>query len=188
MSAPGPPALPLVTERLTLRLYDSEDADALLGYYADDEVSRYLLSPPWTRQEAQEQVAKRLERRHIGAPDEALALVVELGDRVIGDVALWPSDDTLSIGEIGWVFHPAFGGRGYATEAVRALVALALGHYRMHRVKAQLDPRNLPSARLCERLGMQQEAHLRQDWWSRGEWTDTAVYGVLMQEWPPGSP
>jgi len=51
-------------------------------------------------------------------------------------------------------------------------------------VKAQLDARNTASARLCERLGMTLEAHLRQDWWSKGEWTDTLVYGLLADEWP----
>ena len=51
-------------------------------------------------------------------------------------------------------------------------------------MKAQLDARNTASARLCERLGMTLEAHLRQDWWSKGEWTDTLVYGLLADEWP----
>ncbi len=59
--------------------------------------------------------------------------------------------------------HPAYGGRGLATEAVRALVALAFGPFGLHRVYAQLDPRNTASVRLCERLGMTHEAHLRRE-------------------------
>jgi aminoglycoside 6'-N-acetyltransferase len=53
----------------------------------------------------------------------------------------------------------------------------------MHRAWAQLDPRNVPSARLCERLGLRREAYFRQDIWFKGEWGDTAVYALLAAEW-----
>ncbi|MGH3413715.1 MAG: GNAT family N-acetyltransferase [Marmoricola sp.] len=179
----SPPDVPIRTERLTLRHFEPGDLDAVLDYYADPEVARYLLEEPWTRAYAEEQVAKRVLRRHIDGPGSGLALVVERDATVVGDVALWPVDDTLSRSEIGWVFHPAHTGHGYATEAVRAVLDLAFVHYRMHRVLAQLDPRNAASARMCERLGMTREAHLREDWWSKGEWTDNAIYGLLAAEW-----
>ncbi len=87
------------------------------------------------------------------------------------------------MGEIGWCFNPVYGGRGFATEAEAALLQLAFGHYNMHRVKAQMDARNNGSAGLCEQLGMTREAHLRQDWWSKGEWTDTFAYAALAAEY-----
>jgi len=109
--------------------------------------------------------------------------VEDPADLAAGDgVARRPQGDTVSRGEIGWVFHPDHTGQGFATEAVRAVLDLAFGFYRMHRVVAQLDSRNEPSARLCERVGMRREGHLRQDWWSKGEWTDTLVYGVLKDD------
>ncbi|AEG45634.1 GNAT family N-acetyltransferase [Isoptericola variabilis] len=183
--APGPDAtpVPLTTGRLTLRLYQPDDAGPSLEYYGDPEVVRYLLEDPWTPEDAEARIAKRMARTGIGEPGSALALVVEHEGVVVGDVALWTTGDTVSRGEVGWVVHPAHTGRGYATEAMRALLGLAFGYYGMHRVVAQLDARNERSARLCERLGMRQEGHLRQDWWSKGEWTDTLVYGMLAEEW-----
>ncbi|WP_229660907.1 nitroreductase/quinone reductase family protein [Marmoricola endophyticus] len=177
-----PPELPLRTERLVLRLHLPTDLDAVLDYQSRPEVARYLLEEPWTREEAQRQLDKRLRRRHVDGVGSGLSLVAEHAGRVVGDVGLWPADETLSRGEVGWVFHPDWTGRGLATEAVCAVLDLAFGHYRMHRVKADLDPRNTASARMCERLGMTKEAHLRQDWWSKGEWTDNAVYGLLASE------
>ncbi len=47
-------------------------------------------------------------------------------------------------------------------------------------------PRNLASARVCERLGMRLEAHLREESWFKGEWGDLLVYAVLASEWPSG--
>ncbi len=184
-SAPGADAtpVPLTTGRLTLRLYRPEDLAPSLEYYGDPEVARYLLEDAWTPEDAESRIAKRIARSGIDEPGSALALVVEHEDVVVGDVALWTTGDTVSRGEVGWVFHPEHTGQGFATEAVRALLGLAFDYYEMHRVVAQLDARNERSARLCERLGMTREGHLRQDWWSKGEWTDTLVYGMLAEEW-----
>jgi len=181
-------SLPLRTDRLLLRGYRNGDLDATMDYYADPGVARYLLKDPWSREYAQEQIDKRVDRTDIDKPGSALALVVEHQRQAIGDVALWPTDATLSRGELGWVFHPKASGKGFATEAVRALVELAFGHYGMHRVVAQLDARNTASAKLCERIGMRKEAHLRRDWWSKREWTDNVIYGVLADDWFAQSP
>jgi RimJ/RimL family protein N-acetyltransferase len=155
----------------------------LLEYYSDPEVARYIPWEPWSRAQAEEHLKKRLSRGGIDGPGSVLGLVVERDQRVIGDVVLWPVDETLERGEMGWAFHPAAAGHGYATEAVRALISVAFGTYGMRRVFAQLDSRNGASAKLCERAGMTREAYLRQDCWAKGEWTDSIVYGLLAAEW-----
>ncbi|WP_106265439.1 MULTISPECIES: GNAT family N-acetyltransferase [Isoptericola] len=181
---PPPPALlPVRTSRLVLRTYRDDDIDALLDYYADPEVARFLLEEPWTREVAETQLALRKLRTGVDGPASALALVVEHEGAVVGDISLWTTGDTVSRGEVGWAFHPEHGGRGFATEALRSLLGIAFDRYRMHRVVAQLDARNEASARLCERVGMVREGKLRADWWSKGEWTDTLVYGMLAREW-----
>lgn len=175
--------LPIETERLRLRAHRPDDLESLLGYYSDPEVARYLPWGPWTRAEAEERLEKRLQRTGIDGPDSGLGLVVEREQRVIGDIVVWPADETLARGEMGWAFHPDVAGHGFATEAVQALIGVAFGTYGMHRLFAQLDARNQASARLCERVGMKREAHLRQDCWAKGEWTDTIIYGLLAGEW-----
>lgn len=177
------PFLPLKTDRLVLRPYEVRDVEPTLAYYSDQEVSRYLLSEPFTPKTAKEAVEKRLQRIHPTRSGESLALVVQHEGDVVGDVMLELLGEQSSMGEIGWCFNPAYAGRGFATEAANALLGLAFEHYEMHRVKAQMDARNSASAQLCERLGMTREARLRQDWWNKGEWTDTVVYGVLATEW-----
>jgi aminoglycoside 6'-N-acetyltransferase len=171
--------LPIRTERLLLRAHRDDDLDALLSYYSQPEVVRYTPFQPWTRESAQEQIARRVKRTHIDGKDSVLGLLIEHEARVVGDVVLWPADDTLERGELGWALHPSATGHGYATEAVRALIGVAFEVYRMRRVLAHLDARNTASARVCERLGMRREGHLRQDYWGKGEWCDTLVYGLL---------
>ena len=110
--------------------------------------------------------------------------MVEHEGVAIGDVMLrLTAGDPPSVAEIGWVVNPTYAGRGFATEAARALVDLGFRHYGLHRIFAQLDARNTTSARLCERLGMTREAQFRRDYWSKGEWTDSMIYGLLRDEW-----
>jgi aminoglycoside 6'-N-acetyltransferase len=173
---------PIHTQRLLLRPHRADDLDALLDYYSDPVVTRYIPWDPWSRRQAKDRIQQRVTRTGIVDSSSVLGLVVERAGRVIGDVVLWPADETLSRGEVGWAFHPAVAGQGFASEAARALLDVAFGHYGMHRVIAHVDPRNFASARLCARLGMTKEAHLRQDHWTKGEWTDSVVYGLLATE------
>ncbi|MBP6684274.1 MAG: GNAT family N-acetyltransferase [Leucobacter sp.] len=170
---------PLRTERLSLRPHQSEDAAALQRIYAIPEVARFLLDEPWTSEMAAEKVAERIPKVDIDGPAGAIMLVIERDGVAIGDVQLWLTDVERRVAEIGWVLDPAFGGQGFAAEAVRAVLELAFAHYRLHRVTAQMDARNLASAKLADAVGMRREAHFREDWWSKGEWTDTLVFGSL---------
>ena len=176
-------SFPIQTPRLLLRPHRSDDVDPLLAYYGNPEVARYIPWEPWSREQAEEKVRERLSRTAIVDASSALGLVVESRGDVIGDVVLWPADETLSRGEVGWAFHPSAAGNGFATEAAQALFEIAFGHYGMHRLVAHVDSRNLASARMCERLGMAREAYLRRDCWAKGEWTDMVVYGMLAEEW-----
>ncbi len=53
---------------------------------------------------------------------------------------------------------------------------------KIHRIQANLDSRNLSSAKLCERIGMRKEAHFIKDYWNKGEWTDSYIYGMLASD------
>jgi RimJ/RimL family protein N-acetyltransferase len=110
--------------------------------------------------------------------------VVELRDsgEIVGHVTN-SIDPEHRQAEIGFMFDPAHQGRGYATEASRALVAHAFEHYGVHRVYGRLEPRNEASARVLEKLGMRREAHLIENEWVKGEWQSEAVYALLARQW-----
>ncbi|GAA1477557.1 GNAT family protein [Nocardioides aestuarii] len=170
------PTLPITTERLVLRLREPRDLDDLHAIYSREDVATFLLHDAMTREQLEAHFAD------LAAGDaDGLGLVVELDGRVVGRVSLelFAPDQ----GELGWTFHPEVGGRGLATEAARAMVDLGFGHYALHRIKAELDPRNESSMRLCERLGMRREGHRVQDFWTKGEWADTYEYALLASEW-----
>lgn len=172
-------ALPLTTDRLLLRTHTAEDRRWLQRIYSRPEVARHLLEEPWTEADSRRQIEKRVQRTDLFGPAEALALVIEHEGAPVGDVVIWLTDREQRMAEIGWALDPEHQGQGLAAEAVRAILALGFEHYQLHRVTAQMDARNTASAGLAGAVGMQREAQLRQDWWSKGEWTDTLIYAML---------
>lgn len=182
--APSRRPLPIRTERLLLRTATPSDLPALLRYYSDPVVVRHLLHDVLDEALVKEKLARFQANTAPSAIGDTLTVVVEHDDEVVGDLMLrLTAGDPPSVAEIGWVSDPAHSGHGFMTEAARAVIDLGFRHLGLHRIFAQLDARNRSSARLCERLGMTQEAHFRRDFWSKGEWTDSLHYGVLREEW-----
>lgn len=170
---------PIRTERLSLRRHRPDDTGWLQQIYSRPDVARYLLDEPWTQQDAATYVEQRLTKTDLDGPAGALSLVIERDGTPIGDVQLWFTDRERRIAEIGWVLDPDHARQGFAAEAVRAVLDLGFDRSGLHRVTAQMDARNTASARLASRVGLRQEAHLREDWWSKGEWTDTLIFAML---------
>ena len=187
---PFQPEYPIRTERLLLRPYRPGDVDAVYAYHRLPETARYLENEPMSRADAKALVTRRIGSSTLAGMGEVLNLVVELAQTrtVVGDCVLfWRGKGQA---EVGYVLNPAHYGRGYATEAVGTLLRLGFGDLGLHRVAARCDARNTASLRVMERAGMRREAHLVQNEFVKGEWTDELIYAILRSEWaarrPPG--
>jgi len=177
------PDFPLRTDRLLLRPWRPNDREAFAAMLADPGVVRHLYHGPLTAEESARKQASRISViTDVGAWMN-LAVEVAVTGQVAGDVGLcWTSTEHRQA-EVGYVFTPDHCGRGYATEAVAALVDVAFTDLGAHRVSGRLDARNTASARLLERLGMRREGLLVENELVKGEWTSELVYAVLDREW-----
>lgn len=188
---PGPrqvpfrPEYPIRTERLLLRPYAPGDVDALYAYQRLPEVHRYLYTEPRTRAEVEAVVAERAGLAVLTETGKAITLVAELArtGELVGDCVLFWRSIEHEQGEVGYVFNPAYHGRGLATEAVGALLRLGFEGVGLHRIAGHLDARNTASARVLERAGLRREAHLVENEFIKGEWSDELIYGILRREW-----
>jgi len=146
----------LETPRLLLRPLQASDVDVLIALWADPTVTRYMGGPRQT-----ETVRRILEDelRNGSVDTFGFCPVVEkTSGRVIGDCGLTKKDvDGRDEVELVYVFAADAWGRGYATEAACVLRDYALGHLRVPRLIALIDPENTASARVAEKVGLQFE-------------------------------
>ena len=176
---------PILTERLVLRLFTLDDLDALHAYQSRPDAVRYVPWEPRTRQESRVSLDRKMATAWPSADGEVLTVAVERQDtgEMIGDLILVLKSNEHRQGEIGFIFHPDHGGRGYATEAAEVVLRLGYDELGLHRIVGHCDARNSASAALMERLGMRREAHFRHNEVFKGEWGDEFVYALLDDEW-----
>jgi RimJ/RimL family protein N-acetyltransferase len=175
----------LVSDRLVLRRFAPRDLAAFVAYRSLPEVARFQSwDAPYPLADGEVMIAALLGE-HPDTPGQWFQYAVSLRSvgELIGDCAARTDADDPRQAEIGFTLAPEHQGRGYATEATRALLRYLFGERAKHRVSASCDARNTASARVLERLGMRLEGHLRESTWAKGEWTDDLLFAMLDREW-----
>lgn len=173
----------LTTDRLVLRRFRAADAPVLASYRSDPDVARYQSwDAPFALLRAETAVANFAA----SDPDKAgwfqYAIELTSTKALIGDVGVHLHDNLMQA-ELGFTLAADYQGKGYATEAVGAVLDRLFRVQGLHKVTGECDARNRGSAGLMERLGFTREGMLRQQTFIKGEWTDDLLYGVLAPEW-----
>jgi [ribosomal protein S5]-alanine N-acetyltransferase len=174
----------LQSERLVIRNFIRGDGGDLYEYLSRADVLAYEPGEPENLETCCHLAAEHSEA------DFFLAVCLQDSGKMIGHLFM-AQQEPLEFGtwEIGYIFNPIYGGRGYATESARRLVDWLFAEKGAHRVFAQCDPRNAPSWKLLERLGMRREGHFLQKAFFRRDsegspiWHDAYEYAVLASEW-----
>ncbi|MHB8334406.1 MAG: GNAT family N-acetyltransferase [Acidimicrobiales bacterium] len=177
------PAPTLETDRLRLRPFDDTDANALFTLHSNARVMRYWDAPPWRDTTRAAQFITTC--RQIAESGTGTRLAVERSsDRsFIGWCALARWNPEYRSASMGYCFDDVMWGRGYATEAGRALLQWGFSTLALNRVQAETDTRNVASARVLEKLGFLREGTLREDCVVDGEVSDSWVFGLIRRDW-----
>jgi RimJ/RimL family protein N-acetyltransferase len=168
--------------RVRLRAQRASDVPALFAMYADAAVMRYWSNAPFTHIE---QAQEKFEYHDRGVrAGEFLQWAIVRGDEtLIGTCSLFELNAPHRRASFGYALASAYWGQGYALEATQLALAHAFGAMELLRLEADVDPRNVPSLRLLERLGFRREGLLRERWRVAGETQDSAIYGLLSRDY-----
>jgi RimJ/RimL family protein N-acetyltransferase len=174
--------LPVETDRLQIRAFRRTDVTRFTSYRNDPTVARYQdWNLPYTRDHSHALIDEQ-EGVTGPVPGQWVQLALDDGTGLIGDLALWLAEDG-HLAMIGYTLATEAQGRGLATEAVGALLDRLVERPAPHRVAATLDPSNVASARLLERLGFRYEGRSIGAALVRGRWEDDDRYAVLAHEY-----
>ena len=175
--------LELHSDRLLLRPMQQGDAEELFQIFSHPQVMRYWSHPAWTsiasaREQIEQDEVELAEGDHL-----RLGIIRKQDETLIGTCSLFAFDKQNRRCEVGYALHPDAWHQGFMQEALCLLLNYAFDTLDLNRLEADIDPRNLASAKSLERPGFVREGLLRQRWIVGDEVSDSALYGLLRDDW-----
>ncbi len=172
----------LITSRLLLRRITTSDAKEIFFLRSDESVMKYIDREKEKSEEETIAHINRLETMINENSGLVWAIVLKNNPSLlIGSICLWKFQLEHYRAEIGYVLHPDFWRKGYMKEAINSVVRYSFDQLNFHSLEAMINPENLASAGVLEAVGFQREAFLKENYFFRGKFLDTAIYSLLNQ-------
>ncbi|MFD1737975.1 GNAT family N-acetyltransferase [Bacillus salitolerans] len=178
----------LYGERVQLRFLERNDAEEFLELLLKNKDYWGRYEP--LRDEAYYTLEKRaieIEENYKDASNGrgySWGIFIDKGNTLIGDISLYGVKPTpFSSGSVGYSIDYDQAGNGYATEALRLVLAFAFDYAQLHRVQAGAALDNEGSIRVLEKVGFIQEGISRKNLKINGEWKDHYQYAIIDEDW-----
>lgn len=173
----------LETERLWLRPMRISDADDMYRYAQREDVTEYLLWSPHPSVCYTRDYLAYIEERYVLGDFYDWAVVDKESGRMIGTCGFTSIDAPNDAGEIGYVFHPDYHGKGLATEAAARVLCFGFEELGLHRIEAKFILGNDASLHVMKKLGMRQEGYRRDGMLIKGRYRTIGVCSILESDW-----
>ncbi len=180
--------LSIRTERLSLRKLNKGDATALFSYRSLPEVNAYQLWRAASVSDATAFISGTADRLDHTGTWYQLGIFLSSDPALIGDIGIHFVNADRGEVELGFTLAPSVQGRGYATEAVSAVITYLFTRLRKRRITIAVDPRNTASRRLAARLGMVQTGCYDKQIQDSGEVCNDITYALNFENWPLSNP
>lgn len=169
------------TDRLLIRIPEMKDKEDFFEYRSMPEIYQYQSWKPKRISEIEEFINKNVTVNP-NTEHTWLQLAVCLKEgQMIGDIGIHFLEENQI--EIGYTLSPKYQGKGYALEAVKAVINYSFSEWKKHRITASVDPDNIHSVKLLERIGFKKEAHFIKSFRMDDQWYDDCIYAILRDEW-----
>ena len=176
--------MPIIeTERLRLRPMRVSDAPDMFDYARRPEVTRYLLWSPHPNIEYTKEYLEYLGGRYRLGMHHEWAVVLKESERMIGTCGFANIDCPHNCGELGYVLHPDYHGKGLITEAAQAVLEVGFSTLALNRIEVRFMAENAASRRVSEKLGMQFEGVRRSSMLIKGAYRDIAYAAILAKDY-----
>ncbi|MDR2888941.1 MAG: GNAT family N-acetyltransferase [Lachnospiraceae bacterium] len=144
------------TARLMLRALEINDLDTTYEYASDAKNTEYMIHLPDSTKEETEQFLQRVSNEWRKELPRFYEFAVILNGKHIGAASI-SIDEDREEGELGWIIHKDYQGKGYATEAAKAVMDMGLKELGLKKIVACCDYRNTPSCRVMQKIGLSLE-------------------------------
>ncbi len=166
----------LETKRLIIKPLAKTDAIELFAYRSNAEVNKYQGFIPCNLQEVVSFIEKLPGKFNVSGSWYQLILFEKNSSNVIGDVGIHFFSKKMDSVELGITISADFQGKGFAQESLNAVIEELYSKYGKREFTASIDPRNIASKLMLEKLNFTEQSFTKKAFELRGEWVDDLVY------------
>lgn len=172
------------TDRLILRRYVIEDADAMYKNWASDsEVTKFLTWQPHSSVDVSRGIIENWLKEYSDEKYYQWAIVLkDNGNEPIGDISVGQMNEDISMVHIGYCLGRAWWRRGIMSEALKAVMDFMFDSVEVNRVESRHDPMNPNSGKVMQKCGMKYEGTLRSADRNNQGICDACYYALLRSE------
>jgi ribosomal-protein-alanine N-acetyltransferase len=174
---------PIETERLLLRPITMKDAPDIFAYASDPEVTKYVRFVTHKSLKDTHAFIRRVRTSYSKGITPLWGMQSKAAGRLIGAIGFlqWPNSDQRA--ELGYVVNRNVWGKGFVTEAAKALCDFAFKKMNVNRIEAGTMVGHAASQRVLEKCGFAFEGVLRQREFIKGRFIDVSMYSLLRQDY-----
>lgn len=171
----------LLTERINLRLIEWSDLDAIHKLHSLPETDEFnALGLPEDIEETKSIIKLWIEENKLSRiKNYTFAIENNLDKGFIGLFGLKIGNEKYKRGEVWYKIHATFWRKGYATEALKAVINFGFETLNLHRIEAGCAVDNIGSMKVLEKAGMIREGRRRQVLPLKTGWSDNFEYSIL---------
>ncbi|MGF9966160.1 GNAT family N-acetyltransferase [Bacillus rhizoplanae] len=173
----------LETDRLQLRELTLVDADAMFRYFVKEPVIRYFGMDAFQNIEEVKNVIRNFRERYEEGSAIRWGIVLKGTGQLIGTCGFHLINHKHKRAEIGYELDETYWGKGYATEALQAILTYGFETLYFKRISAVVYPENESSRKLLQRAGFTEEGLLRKYMIQNEVAHDAIMYSLLQEEW-----
>lgn len=174
----------LETERLILRRFTVDDAEAVFRNWASDpEVTKFLMWSPHESVDASRAWCEENVASYAKDDYYSWAIVPKALGEPIGSIGVVNLDERIGMAHVGYCIGSAWWHQGYTSEALIAVVKFLFEEVGVNRIASRHDPRNPNSGKVMAKAGLRYEGTRRQADWNNQGVCDCAEYALLAEEY-----
>ncbi|RST77214.1 N-acetyltransferase [Siminovitchia acidinfaciens] len=179
-----PPSFPEIqTKRLHLKEVRHTDAKDLHEFLSDGEVRKYIGIPPYTKMEETYKEIEWYDKIFNTKTGIRWGIALKDDPTIIGSCGFLNISQSNFRAEIGYELHRSYWRQGIVSEALEAVIKYGFEEMKLNRSEALIEPENVASVKLVERLGFLQEGLLREYEYGAGKFDDLYMYSLLLKDY-----
>ncbi|NOU93271.1 GNAT family N-acetyltransferase [Paenibacillus sp. LMG 31456] len=173
----------LETERLLLRQLITEDSRDLFQYFSKDEVTKYYDLESFTEIGQSEELIHTWNKRFQEKKGVRWGITIKSEDKIIGTCGFHNWSNEHFKAEIGYELAPEYWQQGIMTEALEALLPYGFRELELNRIEAFIDPDNISSRKLLEKIGLKEEGYLKDYFYEKNRFVDAVIFAILKRDY-----